>query len=438
MQINTYRRLYPAAAAFAIFVAASTLTRAALALWGIGEPLDAATLARSFLLGFAFDLVAAARTWSRRTSSGSRSRPLRSRASPVLPRRDAGCVPRRLLRRISCSRSRSGCSGRSLARASIHRRRLPALYPRGAGQHLAVLPDRQAAGCACACSRRVDRAAGTAAVALVGGAARLGGRPWPRCCCSPPALAVRRVSRTATARTFPRRTRPTKLAGNGLHEFFSALRRNELSFERYYATLPPAEALAIVRGAFADAHWVHPERDGIERFESGTGNERRLNVILVSIESLGAEFLGAYGDPRGLTPNLDRLGEREPLVFPRLCDRQPHGARPEALALALPPTPGQSIVRRPNNEKLFSLGSVFEDKELRGAVRLRRLRLLRQQERLLRRQRLPRGRPAQHSVLAHRIRKRVGRPPTSISTTRSSTRSTATRRRIRSGRSSRT
>ena len=34
----------------------------------------------------------------------------------------------------------------------------------------------------------------------------------------------------------------------------------------------------------------------------------------------------------------------------------------EALSLALPPTPGQSIVRRPNNDMLFSLGSVFEDK----------------------------------------------------------------------------
>jgi phosphoglycerol transferase MdoB-like AlkP superfamily enzyme len=35
----------------------------------------------------------------------------------------------------------------------------------------------------------------------------------------------------------------------------------------------------------------------------------------------------------------------------------------EALSLALPPTPGQSIVRRPHSEKLFSLGSVFEDKD---------------------------------------------------------------------------
>jgi phosphoglycerol transferase MdoB-like AlkP superfamily enzyme len=34
----------------------------------------------------------------------------------------------------------------------------------------------------------------------------------------------------------------------------------------------------------------------------------------------------------------------------------------EALSLSLPPTPGQSIVRRPSNDLLFSLGSVLEDK----------------------------------------------------------------------------
>src|SRR6185295_3498593 len=32
------------------------------------------------------------------------------------------------------------------------------------------------------------------------------------------------------------------------------------------------------------------------------------------------------------------------------------------LALSLPPTPGQSIVRRPNNEQMFSLGSVFRSR----------------------------------------------------------------------------
>ncbi len=153
-----------------------------------------------------------------------------------------------------------------------------------------------------------------------------------------------------------------ELAGNGLYEFFAANRRNELSFERHYATLPLPEALATVRRAFAPVKWIEPKAEGIERFEIGRGPERRLNVVLVSVESLGAEFLGAYGDRRGLTPNLDRLAQAS-LWFARVYatgNRTVRGL--EALALALPPTPGQSIVRRPHNDVLFSLGSVFEDK----------------------------------------------------------------------------
>ncbi len=153
-----------------------------------------------------------------------------------------------------------------------------------------------------------------------------------------------------------------ELAGNGLYEFFAANRRNELSFERYYATLPLTEALAVVRTALSPAQWVGPEAESLERYAAGRGAERRLNVVLVSVESLGAEFVGAYGDRRGLTPNLDRLA-RESLWFSNVYatgNRTVRGL--EALTLALPPTPGQSIVRRPRNEMLFSLGSVFEDK----------------------------------------------------------------------------
>ncbi len=153
-----------------------------------------------------------------------------------------------------------------------------------------------------------------------------------------------------------------ELAGDGLFDFFAALRRNELSFERYYATLPLGEALGTVRAAFPNEEWIEPEQGGMERPVVARGPARRLNVVLVSIESMGAEFLGAYGDKRGLTPNMDALA-RESLWFANAYatgNRTVRGL--EALSLSLPPTPGQSIVRRPNNELLFSLGSVFKDK----------------------------------------------------------------------------
>jgi phosphoglycerol transferase MdoB-like AlkP superfamily enzyme len=158
-------------------------------------------------------------------------------------------------------------------------------------------------------------------------------------------------------KSFSRRDAANDLAGNGLYEFFAANYRNELSYDRHYATLPSGEDLKLVRAALGV-----PEGEGVERHVVPGRPERRLNVVLVSVESLGAEFLGAYDNARGLTPNLDRLA-RESLWFSSVYatgNRTVRGL--EALALALPPSPGQSIVRRPGNDMLFSLGSVFEDK----------------------------------------------------------------------------
>ena len=158
-------------------------------------------------------------------------------------------------------------------------------------------------------------------------------------------------------KNFSTRDAANDLAGNGLYEFFAANRRNELSYERHYAVLPPGEDLGLVRAALGVKGF-----EGVERHVTSPRPERRLNVVLVSVESLGAEFLGAYDNPHGLTPNLDRLS-RESLWFSAVYatgNRTVRGL--EALSLALPPSPGQSIVRRPGNENLFSLGSVFEDK----------------------------------------------------------------------------
>jgi phosphoglycerol transferase MdoB-like AlkP superfamily enzyme len=168
------------------------------------------------------------------------------------------------------------------------------------------------------------------------------------------AASLRLVS--VDLKNFSEQDAPNDLAGNGLYEFFAANYRNELSYDRHYATLPLEEAMATVRAA------LQAEGEGTERHIKSGKADRRLNVVLVSVESLGSEFLGAYGNPSGLTPNLDRLA-KESLWFSNVYSTGNRTVRGmEALSLALPPTPGQSIVRRPDNDTLFSLGSVFEDK----------------------------------------------------------------------------
>lgn len=152
-----------------------------------------------------------------------------------------------------------------------------------------------------------------------------------------------------------------ELAGNGVFDFFHAFWANEIDYERYYRTLPDATALANVREALQ----IDGQPDGpfdLSRDVQPTGPERPLNVVLVSIESLSATYLGHFGNAGGLTPNLDRMAD-EGLLFTQLYATGTRTVRGlEALSLSVPPTPGNSIVKRPNNDHLYTLGSVFADK----------------------------------------------------------------------------
>ena len=88
----------------------------------------------------------------------------------------------------------------------------------------------------------------------------------------------------------------------------------------------------------------------------------RKNVMLVSMESMGAEYLAHFGNRQNLTPNLDRLAS-EGLLFTKLLATGTRTVRGlEALTLSVPPTPGQSILRRPHNAELFTIGDVFRDR----------------------------------------------------------------------------
>jgi phosphoglycerol transferase MdoB-like AlkP superfamily enzyme len=100
----------------------------------------------------------------------------------------------------------------------------------------------------------------------------------------------------------------------------------------------------------------------IERRIIADGPQRQLNVVLISVESLSAEYLDHFGGKRGWTPRLDRLAD-EGVLFTRLYATGTRTVRGlEALALSLPPTPGHSVIKRPNNENLFTIGEVFLEK----------------------------------------------------------------------------
>jgi CubicO group peptidase (beta-lactamase class C family) len=95
----------------------------------------------------------------------------------------------------------------------------------------------------------------------------------------------------------------------------------------------------------------------IRRDIHNAASERRLNVVLVSVESLSAFYSGTYGASPSLTPELDRIAG-DSLVFTDLYASGTRTVRGlEALALSVPPTPGESIVKRPGNIGLFTMAS---------------------------------------------------------------------------------
>jgi phosphoglycerol transferase MdoB-like AlkP superfamily enzyme len=155
-----------------------------------------------------------------------------------------------------------------------------------------------------------------------------------------------------------------ELAGNGPFEFVRAFKNNELDYQRFYATLPESAVYARLRKEMllTGGEPLSADPHDLRYHVAARGPELRPNVVVVMLESMSADFMATFGNPRLLTPNLDRL-TRESLFFPRAFAAGTRTVRGlEALTLALPPTPGNAIVRRLGNEHLFSLASVFNVK----------------------------------------------------------------------------
>lgn len=150
-----------------------------------------------------------------------------------------------------------------------------------------------------------------------------------------------------------------ELASNGPYQFFAAFRNNELDYPQFYGTLPQAEAGAQMHAELneADARFIGKEAQDIRRTIVASGQRRTPNIVLVTIESLSAKYLGSNGDNRNLTPNLDAL-RKQSLYFNNFYatgTRTDRGL--EAITLSMPPTPGRSIVKRIGRESGFaSLG----------------------------------------------------------------------------------
>lgn len=160
-----------------------------------------------------------------------------------------------------------------------------------------------------------------------------------------------------------------EIASNGIYSFFSAFGANQLDYEAFYPTLEPQRAMAKLKEQLREprACFLSSDPWDLRRrvTNGGPPGGKRLNVALVVVESLSAEYVGALGGEKKLTPYLDRLAPRC-LVFTNIYatgTRTDRGL--EAITLSVPPTPGRSLVKRPGNENLFSLGWILKQEGYR-------------------------------------------------------------------------
>ena len=153
-----------------------------------------------------------------------------------------------------------------------------------------------------------------------------------------------------------------ELSHNGLYSLVDAFEDNVLDYVQHYLTMENSAVFRKLRPLVADANasFVDPSEMSIRRHITAHVEERRFNVVLIVVESMSAEFLGSYGDQRHLTPNLDKIASHS-LVFDHLYatgTRTDRGL--EAATLSVPPTPGRSVIKRPNNANMFTLMKQFQ------------------------------------------------------------------------------
>ncbi|UUC44528.1 LTA synthase family protein [Flavobacterium cerinum] len=148
-----------------------------------------------------------------------------------------------------------------------------------------------------------------------------------------------------------------ELEANGSYRFFLAFKNSELDYFKFYTSIPENEAFALLDKQI-------PELNGntMDRQITGNGSEARKNVVLITVESLSADFMKAYGNEQNITPFLDSLASQS-LFFTNLYatgNRTVRGL--EAVTLSLPPTAGESVVKRKDNKNKFSTGHIFQQK----------------------------------------------------------------------------
>ena len=157
----------------------------------------------------------------------------------------------------------------------------------------------------------------------------------------------------------------SEISKSGIYSFFAAFRNNQMKYVDFYTSIDNDKAFGVIRKKLAADNAVY--------FKSGSSIHRKItdsaaslknkNVVFILVESLSGSFLKEFGNKENITPFLDSLAQKS-IFFEDLYATGTRTVRGmEAVTLCIPPTPGQSIVKRPNNQNLYTVSNVFKTRE---------------------------------------------------------------------------
>ncbi len=129
---------------------------------------------------------------------------------------------------------------------------------------------------------------------------------------------------------------------NGADCFVRAFLNNTLAYDEFYAMLPANE----VKQEYYKLAGLNHQGTKVLATDSLT---QKKNIVLITVESLSADFLARYGNTQGITPNLDRLMTQGIALDSLFANGNRTVRGLEALSLCIPPSAGESIVKQKKN-----------------------------------------------------------------------------------------
>jgi phosphoglycerol transferase MdoB-like AlkP superfamily enzyme len=156
-----------------------------------------------------------------------------------------------------------------------------------------------------------------------------------------------------------------EISKSGIYSFFAAFRNNQMKYNDFYTCIENKKAFEIVRSKLQQPNSTY-KNSGLSIHRTFTSDSDKpivkKNVMFILVESFSASFMNEFGNKNSITPNLDSLAQNS-ILFSNLFATGTRTVRGmEAMTLCIPPTPGQSIVKRPENANLFTVSNVFKAK----------------------------------------------------------------------------